>query len=472
MKNSLVKPILWTLISGLTITKTSAQISQGEIHQFTVAQAVEYAIKNSVQVKNSLLDVRKAEQVNREYTSYAYPQLNGSAGINYYPKVPVSSFPNFISLGTYEVLVNEGVKDGNGVPIKKPDDYGFINAQFGTKYTASAGVELSQILFDGQVFVGLQARSTNLKLAQKNVEITQDIINANIQKIYFQLVIGKMQMAKVDANITLLEKLLHDTKEIYKNGFAEKLDVDKTTVALTNLQTEKIKIQNSLDAGNASLKFLMGMPQQDKLELSDTLTEAFIKEDLLDDTYNYKDRKEVQALELANKLNAYNVRRYKLGYVPSIVAFGQYSKNAQRNSFNIFDFSNQWFTTSIFGIKINAPLFDGFLKSARIKQAEIELKKTNNLLENVRQSVDMEVQQSRWRLKNAILTIDAQLKNMELAESVYNQTKKKYEQGLGSNLEITNAWKDLQVAQSDYYSALYDAVIAKVDFHKAIGKLK
>ncbi|MGE5107005.1 MAG: TolC family protein [Sphingobacteriales bacterium] len=468
----------WVNKTGLIFTawmiavSAVAQTNTNETHQFTVDQTVEYALKNSVQVKNALVDVKIAEQTNREYTALALPQLNGSAGANYFPKVPVQSFPNFIAAATYKVLEDEGVKNGSGQPVVSPDDFGFVNAQFGTKYTASAGLDLTQVLFDGQVFVGLQARSTNIKFYQKSVEVTQDMINANIQKIYYQLVIGKMQMSKIDANIALLEKLLHDTKEIYKNGFAEKLDVDKTTVSLTNLQTEKIKIQNSLDAGNASLKFLMGMPQQDVLILTDTLTEATIKEDLLDDTYNYNDRKEVQLLELGKKLNDFNVRRYKLSYIPSVAAFGQYSKNAQRNSFDIFDFSKPWFTTAIVGVKLNVPIFDGFNKDAKIKKARLELQKINNSLNNLKQSVDNEVQQSRWKLKSSILTIDAQRKNMELAEEVYNQTKKKYEQGLGSNIEINSSWKDLQVAQSDYYSALYDAIIAKVDYHKAIGKLQ
>ncbi|MBI2731480.1 MAG: TolC family protein [Sphingobacteriales bacterium] len=451
MRNRLAKILVWVITAFIMNNTAVAQPKENETHQFTAAQAVEYALKNSVQVKNALLDIKKSEQVNREYTALALPQLNGSTSINDYVAIPTTLLPAEFFGGTA----------GTYIPVK-----------FGTKYSALASLDLQQTLFDGQVFIGLQARSTNLRLAQKNAEVTQEIINANIQKIYFQLVIGKMQMGKLDANIALLEKLLHDTKEIYKNGFAEQLDVDKTTVALTNLKTEKIKVQNTIDAGNASLKFLMGMPQVETLILTDTLTEQTIKEDLLDDVYNYKDRKEVQALELANKLNEYNVKRYKLSYIPSISAFTQYSKNAQRTSFDIFDFSKKWFSTAVVGLRLNVPIFDGFTKDARIKQARIEYQKTTNLLSNLKENVDMEVQQARWKLKSAILTIDAQRKNMDLAESVYNQTKKKYEQGLGSNIEINSAWKDLQVAQSDYYAALYDAIIAKVDYHKAIGKLQ
>ncbi|MBI1782214.1 MAG: TolC family protein [Sphingobacteriales bacterium] len=451
MRNRWAKISVWIITMLVMMNTAVAQPKENETHQFSVQQAVEYGMKNSVQVKNVLLDIKKTQQVNREYTALALPQVSGSAIINDYVAIPTTLLPGQFfggAAGTY-------------IPVK-----------FGTKYSATGSINLDQTLFDGQVFIGLQARSTNLKLSQINAEVTQEAINANIQKIYYQLVIGKMQMAKIDANIVLLEKLLHDTKEIYKNGFAEQLDVDKTTVALTNVQTEKVKVQNSMDAGNASLKFLMGMPQKDALALTDTLTEQNIKEDLLDDAYNYKDRKEVQALELANKLNAYNVRRYKLSYIPSLSAFASYSKNAQRTKFDIFDFSKQWFTTSVVGLRLNVPIFDGFTKDARMKQAKIDFQKTTNLLNNFKENVDMEVKQTRDKLKSAILTIDAQRKNMELAESVYNQTKKKYEQGLGSNTEINTTWKDLQVAQSDYYAALYDAIIAKVDYHKAIGKLQ
>ena len=451
MRNRRVNKTGLIFTAWIITVSAVAQTSTNETHQFTVAQSVEYALKNSVQVKNALLDIKKTKQVNREYTALALPQVTGNASISDYVAIPTTLLPAEFFGGA----------PGSYIPVK-----------FGTKYSALGSLNLDQTLFDGQVFIGLQARSTNLKLSQKNAEITQEMINANIQKIYFQLVIGKMQMSKIDANLGLLEKLLQDTKEIYKNGFAEKLDVDKTTVSLTNLQTEKIKVQNTLDAGNTSLKFLMGMPQKEILVLTDTLTEQNVKEDLLDDAYNYKDRKEVQALELANKLNDYNVRRYKLSYIPVVSAFAQYSKNAQRTSFDIFDFSKKWFSTAVVGLKLNVPIFDGFTKDARMKQAKIELQKTNNLLDNLKESVDMEVQQSRWKLKSSVLTIDAQRKNMDLAEEVYNQTKKKYEQGLGSNIEINSAWKDLQVAQSDYYAALYDAIIAKVDYHKAIGKLQ
>ena len=79
--------------------------------------------------------------------------------------------------------------------------------------------------------------------------------------------------------------------------------------------------------------------------------------------------------------------------------------------------------------------------------------------------------QARLKMTTALLTMDVQQQNITLAENVFNSTRKKYEQGLGSNQEIYNAQTELKVAQNNYYSALYDVITAKIDFLKATGKL-
>src|SRR6476646_4371084 len=132
-------------------------------HKFSIQQAVDYAKKNNEQVKNALLDLSMQGQVNREVIAAAYPHINASLGTTYNPNVATQVLPNFISPATYQVLIDQGVKDGSGNPIQMPSDFGFIAAQFGSKFSATAGVSLSQIVFDGQVFVGLRARSTTLE---------------------------------------------------------------------------------------------------------------------------------------------------------------------------------------------------------------------------------------------------------------------------------------------------------------------
>jgi outer membrane protein TolC len=421
-----------------------------KVNAFSLQQAVDYAKKNNVQVKNALVDYQIQKQVNRETTAAAYPQLSASGSFQDYLDIPTSLLPG-------EVF---GGAAGTFIPVK-----------FGTKYTATGGFDVSQLLFDGQVFVGLQARRTVLEFAQKQADVTTEMINVNVQKLYYQLVVGRQQMTSIDANIDRFQKLLDDTKKIYDQGFAEKLDVDKVSVQLNNLQTEKIKTQSQLDAGNAALKFLMNMPQKDLLVLTDSITEDKIKENVLADDYKYEDRKEFQLLTLNKKLNEYNIRRYKLSYLPTLAAFGSYQKNAQRNDFDFFKGGGQWFTTSLVGLKLTVPIFDGFAKSSRVNQAKLQLQKTNNNIDNLKESIDNDVVQARLKITAALITVDNQKRNMQLAEKVYNSTKLKYDQGLGANQEIYTAQAELKVAQNNYYSALYDAIIAKIDFLKATGKL-
>lgn len=419
-------------------------------HAFTIQQAVEYAAKNNVQVKNALLNIQSQQQTNREITAAALPNVTGSAGITDYITIPTSLLPGEIF----------GQPAGTYIPVR-----------FGTKYNSSATIQLQQLLFDGQVFIALQARATSIEFQTKNKEVTEEVIKTNIHKIYYQLVLSKTQLDLLDANIARLEKLKHDAGELYKNGFAEKLDLDKISVQLANLQTEKTKALNSISIGYLGLKTLMGMPVKDTLVLTDKISDEQVKEDFSNDTaYQYTDRKEFQYLSLGKKLNEFNIKRYQLSYIPTLSLTGLYSKNAQRNKFDIFG-KGDWFSTAYVGVNLSVPIFDGFMRSARIKRSRIELKQTENQLDNLKLAIDSEVEQARINFKSALATMTTQKKNMELAEAVYNQTKKKFEVGTGSNTEITAAQTDLVTAQTNYISSLYSAIIAKVDYQKATGKL-
>ncbi|MEQ1553093.1 MAG: TolC family protein [Ferruginibacter sp.] len=444
-----MKNIEWKIVYLLPLFFLgNVNLSAQQKNEFTVKQAVEYGIKNATAVKNALLDIKIQKQTNKEIEALAYPQLNASGTFNDFIDIPTSLLPG-------EIFQMPGTR----IPV-----------QFGTKYNATGSIDASQILFDGQVFIGLKARKTAMQLANNISEVTVEQIKANIYKIYYQLVVGKKQVSSVDANIERFEKLLNDVTQIYKQGFAEKLDIDKVQVQLNNLRTEKIKIDNQLESGNAGLKFLMNMPQKDILVLTDTVNEESLKENILNDNYDYKNRKEFVMLSNIAKMNEYNIRRYRLSRIPTIVAFGSYQKNAQRSTFDFFGKGN-WFTTSLVGLKLAAPLFDGNARRAKIKKAQFELEKTNNTLEQTKANVDYEVNAAKIKIKSALLTIDNQKQNVTLAEKVYNTTKKKYEAGLGSNQEIYNAQTELKVAQTNYYAAMYDAVIAKIDYLKAVGKL-
>ena len=83
----------------------------------------------------------------------------------------------------------------------------------------------------------------------------------------------------------------------------------------------------------------------------------------------------------------------------------------------------------------------------------------------------MEAQIAAANYKNALASLLTQKKNIELARNIFDVVKKKYEQGIGSGLELNTAENDLHQAETNYYNSLYDVIVAKIDYQKATGTL-
>ena len=445
-----MKQVFLFILGTMSIAQSMAQTEIPNIHQFKLDDCVVYAQKNNVQVKNALLAIDAQVQTNREIGAAAFPTVMTSTSVMDYTKIPTSLLPAQIFGGAAGT---------------------FIPVQFGTKFNANYGANFSQLLFDGQVFIALQARSTSLEMQRKNAALTEENIKANIYKIYYQLSASRTQLNILDANIERLNKLAHDAEIMYKNGFAERLDVDKVYVQLNNLQTEKLKANNAVAIGYMGLKMLMGMPVKDSLVLTDVINEKDLTGDVLvENEFQYALRKDFQYLTTLKKLSEYNVKRYQLSNLPTVSVSGAYTKNAQRSKFDFFEGGN-WFTTSFVNLNVSLPIFNGGATMARIRRTRIELQQVSNQMEAMKNNIDNEITQAKLNYISSVATVQFQKKNMQLAETVYAQTKKKFETGTGSNTEISASQADLVSAQNNYMNALYSALIAKVDFLKATGKL-
>ncbi len=440
------KTLTFLILIGITVEKSRAQV-----HSLSIQDAIALATKNNAAVKNAILNLHLQEQDNKSVTAGALPTVSGSAGTTIFFQTPVTIVPGEFF----------GYPPGTTLAVS-----------FQPKYVATAGFTLDQTIFDGQVFVGLKARKTALDFYKSQLNTTIESITVNVYKIYYQLVVSRTQMTLIDSNIARADKLLHDTKIMYANGFMEKLDMDKATVQLANLQTLKTTTQTTIDNGYLSLKFLIGLPSADSV----VLTSSFREEDLtrsffLDSGYRYENRPDYQTMQLSRQLDDFDVRRYKALYYPTLSLNGAFQKNAYNNTYDFFSKGGNWYSTSYAGISLHVPIFSGFSKDANLQKARLRREQTDVAMENLRQSIDLEVGQARNTFLNAIHTISYQKENVALAESVYNQTKKKFESGLASNTDLNDSQTSLIEAQTNYVNALYLAVIAKIDYLKAIGKI-
>ncbi len=436
-------------------------------YSFSLQQAIDFAMKTQLQLQNASYDEKIASEKVKETVGIGLPQISGSFDVKDFADIPTTVLPDFITPAV--VGINQGYFGlhplfpyvaGDGMPVK-----------FGTQYNASAGISASQLLFSSDYLVGLQATKTYLDLTRKATQRTKIDVSVGVTKAYYSVLINNERIKTMDANIERIKKLMDDTKALNENGFVEKIDVDRITVTYNNLQVEKEKLQRLLGLGSSLLKFQMGMDQSATLALTDKLEDVKFQPDVAADKFDYGKRIEYSLFETQKNIAQLDLKRNKMSYLPTAVLYGSASENAYRSQFDIFA-KKPWYPTVVIGGTINVPIFDGLQKNYRIQQAKLNLLKADNNLKSVQQAIDMERASTQINLQNASSTLDNQKKNIELAEEVYKVSKIKYEQGIGSNLEVTTAETALKEAQTNYFSALFDALVAKVDYDKANGVIK
>jgi len=439
-------------------------------HELTVREAVELAYKNVIELKNAQLDYRIQEAVNKETFGRALPQLSGNAGAQYYMQLPAFLFPDASATAVYSVLKQEGVSGRNG-PITDIPAPVIRQVSFQQPWNLALGATVQQLLFQPDVFVGLQARKTALNLSTALIEQTKERIKDSAYRRYYAILVAEKQLQFIDSSIKRLTKLYHDDSIMYKNGFAERLDLDRVQVQLNNLRSTRSFVDNGVTLSYAALKFSLGLPQQDTVVLKEELTAATVKEGILDSEFKYEDRAEVRTLQVSKELQQLDVKRHQMGVFPTVALAGNYSINAQGQKF-FTDKNTTWINSSYIGLNVSVPIFDGFQRRYRTQQAQLRVDKIDNNITNVKQVIDLQQTISRESLKSALYNLDMQERNLELALRVYNTTKLKFEQGLGSSFEVLQADTDYQQAQNNYFNALYNATVAKIGYQSALGKLQ
>lgn len=434
-------------------------------YELTVKEAVDLAFKNVIELKNANLDYRIQVAMNKEIIGQALPQVSGTVGANYYLQLPKLLFPQSEE-GIYQVLRRENLLPSSA-QAPAPT---LVPFSFQQPWNITMGATVTQLLFQPDVFVGLQARKTALSYNQALIEQTKEKIKDSAYKRYYAILIVQKQLHFLDESVKRLEKLYHDDSVMFKNGFAEKLDLDKVQVQLNNLRTTKNMVESAVALSYAAMKFSIGISQKDTVVLKEELTNESIKQGILDDGFKFEDRSEIRTLNTLQDLQKLGVKRYKLSGLPTVALAGNYTVNGMGQKF-FTDNNTTWFRSSYIGVNVNVPIFSGFQRKYKLLEAKLALEKVDNNIENVKQAIDFEQVVTKESLKNALINLDIQERNLVLAERVYNATKTKFEQGVGSSFEVLLADTDYQTAQSNYFNALYNATVTRISYLYSLGKL-
>ena len=443
-----MKHKLYLLLFSFTLALPGFAQQKDTTANFSLQEAIAYAQTHQVSILNAKIDEQIAINTVKKTIGIGLPQVSANANFQDFLTVPTSLLPGdfFGAPGTF-------------VPVK-----------FGVKYNSTVGLEASQLLFDGSYLVGLKASRTFKELSVKNTGRNKIETTVAVTKAYYSVLVSNEQLALIDANLERLKKSLNDTEQMFKNGFVEKIDVDRLSVLNNNLLTERENVIRLLALNVNLLKFQMGMTVGSMLTLKDKIGDIKIDQtQVLANGDVFNKRIEYSLLQTQKKLNELDEKRYKSLFLPSLAAFGSTSANFQNNSFrNLYDTR---FPTTVVGLRLSVPLISGGQKLYDLRNAKLESLKTDNNLVNLENVINLEVSQAQTNYLNGQKSLENQQRNMDLAKEVLRVTKIKYDQGVGSSLEVTTAETSLKEAQNNYINALYDMLINKVNLDKALGNI-
>lgn len=475
-------PLLFALLFQLSLAQ--GQDGQSETGQtFSLEQSIAFALENNILMKNAELDERIADGRVKETRGIGLPQIDASVALRHNQKLQrffATKQTSFAFSGLPEEQYD------TYLPGLADDDVVAAPNFFQLKSSGDAGVTINQLIFNSSYLVGLQAANAYRDLAIKTTDQTREELVQQVAKAYYTCVINKDRITLFNTNIARVDSLLRTTTALYENGLAESIDVDRVRVTLNNLKVEQNKFIKLQEIAYQLLKFQMNYPMDRPIEVEGDIASITIDENVLNEyaaNWDYAVRTDYRLLEANRKLQALDIKNKYAESLPSLSAFANLGFATQSpNIGGLFKTNSdipttefigpdKWYSYTAFGLTLNVPIFSGLQRTYRIQQAKLTMAKIENSFTQLKAQIDLETRQAATNFLNAVESAEAQKQNQELAANVARITKIKYEEGVGSSLEVVQAESDLREAQINYYNALYDAIVAKIDLDKAYGRL-
>ncbi len=421
--------------------------------KFTLSEAQEYALKNSYVVQNSGLDVAAARKKVWETIAIGLPQINGSAGYTKFLNLPVSLIPGQFF----------GEPEGTYIPVK-----------FGQDYNSDYGFTVDQLIFDGSYIVGVGSAKIYLQMATQTKEKTDIEIKQAVAQSYFMVLAAEENLKVMKENLANSQKLESDTKALYENGFAEEQDVDQMKLLVQKAENEILKAEREIRVARTVLKYTMGVNVDEKIELTQTLTD-FV-DPLLDKKehiagFDYSSHIDYRMLDTRRQLSKKELMLAKSAYLPRISGFYNWNKTAYGNSANLFKSSVPWFRSSLIGLNISVPIFTSGQQIAKVRQAQFSYEQAENNQKLAVQTLEKDYLTAVADIESAVDQYKNNVDNKQLSRKIYDKTTIKYNNGISGSIELSQTESQYIQAQGAWVASVIQLLNSKINFDKAIGKL-
>ena len=441
---------LYIILILFSITFAQAQ----EPDKFSLQEAVDYALQHNSNIKKAQNNVLKAKKKVWETTAMGFPQIDGTASYQQFIKQPVNLLPARI--------MNPQAPPNTYVPVK-----------FGTEQNMKWSVTLKQLIFSGSYLVGLQSSRTFKKISE-NAEIkTRQKIKELVVSSYGNAILADESINIMQHNVDVVKQNLFEVRQMFENGLVEETDIEQLQITLSNLENQLDYLKRMKKVAYQMLNFTLGRPVDAPLQLTDNLAklkDENMQLDLLKKDFNPDKNIDYQIIKNQTKAKALQVKYEKSKVLPSLAAFVNYGKNAYNNDFEFFDDSQNWYEQSLFGISLNVPIFSSFARSARIRQAKLDLENAQNDLTEKAKELNLKYNKARNEYEHSFKNYDIAKANLNLAEKIAKKEQVKYKEGVGNSFQLNQARMQLYQAQQQYLQAIIDIINKKVVLENILGQ--
>jgi outer membrane protein TolC len=409
---------------------------------FTLSEAQNYAVENFFLSKNAELDIESAKKRILEATALGLPQVTATADFQYIPNPPTISFPS----------------------SENPDEV--MEIPLALETNLSYGASVTQLIFNGEYIVGLQAAKVYRKFAEENYDNVAISIRENVASTYFALLILQKNSVILEKTLDNLRVNLGQVQKTFAAGMIEDTEVDQIALSVKRTENELSSLDNQLETLRKMLKYQMGLPADAEVTLSESIDELITKNMVEDSTYNFvlEENSEYKLLETQEQLQKLNMNRYKTNYLPTLSAFYNYSDQTESSEFSQA-------INHVFGATARWPLLTSGMRHAQISQARIEYEKASNTKLQETERLILVAEQAKFNFQTALNKYNNEKENFAMSENIFNKTTQRYKEGFVSSLDLTLINTQYLQAQITYAYAVQELLTSKIALDKAHNKL-
>jgi outer membrane protein len=414
----------------------------------TLEDAIKIALENSNQVKLAQLEILKSDEKLVEARSALIPRISASGSYSRYLKKPVLFLPPDSPFGRMT---------GGVIEI------GFDNSYLGA-------ISLQMPLFSWNLYAGIRSALKGKSLAEQAYKSVTLKTIADVKKAFYGALLARENYKITKIRVDLAEDNLKNVENLYRQGIASEYDYISAQVQYQNLLPLLIQAENNLELAKNALKLVLGIDVKEDIEIEGEMkVDSLIGVDYASSLKDlYEKNPDLKQAELQVELSREIVSLEVSGHLPSLFLTGNLQYQAQANDFNFNQY--RWIRTTFIGLQIQIPIFNGFGTQARVDQAQASFQQAIERLNFTKQALENELKNTIYRIEQSGRRIESQKRAVELAELGYKIARKRFESGVGTQLEVSNAEVNLAQARLNYLQAIYDYLIAMSDLEKLTGK--